>query len=58
MKTADPAVPPGAGLSWRNLTPYLAADQACYAFQVADYARQFTCYTVDLRGAGDRKSVV
>ena len=38
MKTADPAVPPGAGLSWRNLTPYLAADQACCAFQVADYA--------------------
>jgi pimeloyl-ACP methyl ester carboxylesterase len=34
------------------LIPYLAADQACYAFQVADYASQFTCYTVDLRGAG------
>jgi len=34
------------------LIPYLAADQACYAFQVADYARQFTCFTVDLRGAG------
>jgi pimeloyl-ACP methyl ester carboxylesterase len=34
------------------LIPYLAADQACYAFQVADYARHFTCYTVDLRGAG------
>jgi len=34
------------------LIPYLAADQACYAFQVADYARQFTCYSVDLRGAG------
>jgi pimeloyl-ACP methyl ester carboxylesterase len=34
------------------LIPYLAADQACYAFQVADYAKQFTCYTVDLRGAG------
>jgi pimeloyl-ACP methyl ester carboxylesterase len=32
--------------------PYLAADQACYAFQVADYAKQFTCFTVDLRGAG------
>jgi pimeloyl-ACP methyl ester carboxylesterase len=30
----------------------VAADQACYAFQVADYAKQFTCYTVDLRGAG------
>jgi 3-oxoadipate enol-lactonase len=34
------------------LIPYLAADQACYAFQVADYARHFSCYTVDLRGAG------
>ena len=34
------------------LIPYLAADQACYAFQVADYAKNFTCYTVDLRGAG------
>jgi pimeloyl-ACP methyl ester carboxylesterase len=34
------------------LIPYLAADQACYAFQVADYANHFTCYTVDLRGAG------
>ena len=34
------------------LIPYLAADQACYAFQVADYAKNYTCYTVDLRGAG------
>jgi pimeloyl-ACP methyl ester carboxylesterase len=34
------------------LIPYLAADQACYAFQVADYASEFTCFTVDLRGAG------
>jgi len=34
------------------LIPYLAADQACYAFQVAEYAKHFTCYTVDLRGAG------
>ena len=34
------------------LIPYLAADQACYAFQVADYAKQFTCFTLDLRGAG------
>jgi 3-oxoadipate enol-lactonase len=34
------------------LLPYLAADQACYAFQVPDYARHFSCYTVDLRGAG------
>ena len=34
------------------LIPYLAADQACYAFQVAEYAKAFTCFTVDLRGAG------
>jgi 3-oxoadipate enol-lactonase len=34
------------------LIPYLAADQACYAFQVAEYAKQFSCFTVDLRGAG------
>jgi 3-oxoadipate enol-lactonase len=34
------------------LIPYLAAEQACYAFQVADYANHFTCYSVDPRGAG------
>jgi 3-oxoadipate enol-lactonase len=34
------------------LIPYLAIDQACYAFQVAEYSKHFTCYTVDLRGAG------
>src|SRR5215472_15097889 len=34
------------------LIPYLAADQACYAFQVAEYAKRFACFTVDLRGAG------
>jgi pimeloyl-ACP methyl ester carboxylesterase len=34
------------------LIPYLAADQACYAFQVAEYEKHFRCYTVDLRGAG------
>ena len=34
------------------LIPYLAADQACYAFQVAEYAKYFTCFSVDLRGAG------
>jgi 3-oxoadipate enol-lactonase len=34
------------------LIPYLAADQACYAFQVAEYAKHFSCYSVDLRGAG------
>src|SRR5512143_997443 len=35
------------------LIPYLAADNACYAFQVADYAKHFTCISVDLRGAGE-----
>src|SRR5512135_1678326 len=35
------------------LIPYLAADQACYAFQVADYAKHFTCFSVDLRSAGE-----
>jgi pimeloyl-ACP methyl ester carboxylesterase len=34
------------------LIPYLAADQACYAFQVGEYAKHFTCFSVDLRGAG------
>jgi pimeloyl-ACP methyl ester carboxylesterase len=35
------------------LIPYLAADNACYAFQVADYANQFTCISIDPRGAGE-----
>lgn len=35
------------------LIPYLAADHACYAFQVADYAKQFTCISLDLRGTGE-----
>jgi len=34
------------------LIPYLAIDQACYAFQVADYAKHYSCISVDLRGAG------
>ena len=34
------------------LIPYLAADYACYAFQVADYSKHFTCISVDLRGTG------
>ena len=34
------------------LIPYLAADQACYAFQVAEYAKHYTCYSMDPRGAG------
>ena len=35
------------------LIPFLAADNACYAFQVADYAKHFTCVSVDPRGAGE-----
>jgi pimeloyl-ACP methyl ester carboxylesterase len=35
------------------LIPYLAADYACYAFQVAAYAKHFTCISLDLRGTGD-----
>ena len=35
------------------LIPYLTADNACYAFQVADYAKRFTCISVDPRGAGE-----
>jgi len=30
------------------LIPYSAADYACYAFQVAEYAKHFTCISVDL----------
>ncbi len=35
------------------LVPYLAADHACYAFQVAEYAKHFTCVSLDLRGTGE-----
>jgi pimeloyl-ACP methyl ester carboxylesterase len=35
------------------LIPYLAANYACYAFQVAEYAKHFTCLSVDLRGTGE-----
>ncbi|HUK11107.1 MAG TPA: alpha/beta hydrolase [Stellaceae bacterium] len=35
------------------LIPYLAADNACYAFQVAEYAKHFTCISLDPRGAGE-----
>jgi len=34
------------------LVPYLAADNACYAFQLADYSKYFTCIVLDLRGTG------
>lgn len=35
------------------LIPFLSADNACYAFQVAEYAKHFTCFSVDLRGTGE-----
>ena len=35
------------------LIPYLSADNACYAFQVPEYAKHFTCIAVDLRGSGE-----
>jgi pimeloyl-ACP methyl ester carboxylesterase len=35
------------------LIPHLAGDYACYAFQVADYSKHFTCISVDLRGTGE-----
>jgi len=35
------------------LIPYLAADHACYAFQVAEYAKHFTCISVDRRVTGE-----
>lgn len=39
------------------LIPYLAADHACYAFQAAEYAKQFTCISVDLPGIGESDSL-
>jgi pimeloyl-ACP methyl ester carboxylesterase len=35
------------------LIPFLSADNACYAFQIAEYAKHFTCISVDLRGSGE-----
>jgi pimeloyl-ACP methyl ester carboxylesterase len=35
------------------LIPYLAADHACYAFQVPQYADHFRCISLDLRGTGE-----
>ena len=33
--------------------PYLAADNACYAFQLPDYTKYFSCISVDLPGSGE-----
>lgn len=35
------------------LIPYLAADNTCYGFQIADYAKHFTCISLDPRGVGE-----
>jgi pimeloyl-ACP methyl ester carboxylesterase len=35
------------------LIPFLSADCACYAFQVAEYAKHFRCISLDLRGTGE-----
>jgi pimeloyl-ACP methyl ester carboxylesterase len=60
----EPAMPTvhanGIGMNYETqgdgeplvLIPFLSADQACYAFQVAEYAKHFRCVTVDPRGAG------
>ena len=35
------------------LIPYLGADHSCYFFQVPEYAKHFTCISIDLRGTGE-----
>ena len=35
------------------LVPFLSADHACYAFQVAEYEKHFTCISLDPRGTGE-----
>lgn len=35
------------------LLPFLSADHACYAFQVGEYSKHFTCISLDLRGTGE-----
>ena len=35
------------------LIPYLAADNACYAFQLLAYTEHFRCVSVDLPGSGE-----
>lgn len=35
------------------LIPFLSAEHACYAFQVAEYSKHFTCISLDLRGTGE-----
>ena len=35
------------------LVPYLAADHACFAFQLPAYTEHFSCISVDLPGSGE-----
>jgi len=35
------------------LIPFLSADNACHAFQVAEYSKHFTCVSTDPRDAGE-----
>ena len=35
------------------MIPYLSADNACYAFQIPEYAKHFTCIAFDPRGTGE-----
>jgi pimeloyl-ACP methyl ester carboxylesterase len=35
------------------LIPYLAADHACYAFQLPAYTERFSCIAIDLPGTGE-----
>lgn len=35
------------------LIPFLTADHTCYSFQVPEYAKHFTCISLDLRGTGE-----
>jgi pimeloyl-ACP methyl ester carboxylesterase len=35
------------------LIPYLAADHACFAFQLPAYTQRFSCIAVDLPGSGE-----
>ena len=38
------------------LLPFLSAEHACYAFQVAEYSKHFTCISLDLRGTGETET--
>lgn len=35
------------------MIPFLSADNACYAFQIPEYSKNFECISIDPRGAGE-----